>query len=200
MNRKIVLLKNSNFSDDSNTRIIIELKSKCMFIPFCLIVFLISGCLKQPDRNKEINEIEKVINNSIGWFKDKDFDLLYSTMTNSSDLFMYQLDTKSTITSFDEFKKYSVGWQNPKVRYAGHKFIDLKITLSKSGDCAWFHTKLEDCASVNDRPARCFTTRYTGVLEKRDGHWLIVEQHFSLAADEIASDWAQKTAHAPSAD
>jgi len=170
-----------------------------MFLLFALILQLLASCSNGFDRNIETKAIEKTINDNIGWFKDKNFELLYSTMTNGSDLFMFQLDTKSTISGFDEFKKYSMGWQNPDVKYAGHKFIDLKITISKSGDAAWFHTQLEDCAKVSDRPARCFKTRYTGILEKRDGRWLIVEQHFSLAADEIESDWAQRIVHAPGA-
>jgi len=157
----------------------------------------ISWSAAAPGLEAEKKAIAKVIDDNISWFKDKDFDLLYGTMTNGPDLFMYQLDTKSTIRGFDEFEKYSEGWRNPDLRYGGHQFHDLDIRLSRSGDVAWFATRLEDCAIVRDQPARCFTTRYTGVLEKRKGRWLLVQQHFSLPAEKIAEDWAIRTRHAP---
>jgi len=150
-----------------------------------------------PNREGEKQAVAKVVGDNVAWFKDKDFDLLYSTMTNNPDLFMYQLDTKTTIRGFDEFKKYSEGWRNPEVRYGGHRFHDLDIRLSRSGDVAWFATQLEDCAIFKDQPPRCFTTRYTGVLEKRGGRWLLVQQHFSLPAEAIAEDWPSRARHAP---
>jgi ketosteroid isomerase-like protein len=150
-----------------------------------------------PDAETEKRAVARVIDDSIGWFRNKDFALLYSTMSNGPDLFLYQLDTGSTIRGFEEFEKYSEIWRSPDVKYAGHRFEDLRITLSRGGDVAWFSAGLEDCAAVKDRPARCFTTRYTGVLEKRGGRWRIVQAHFSLPAERIAEDWAARTAHAP---
>lgn len=162
--------------------------------------FQAAGCAASPDIDAEKRAIAKVVDDNIGWFRDKDFDLLFSTMTNGPDLFMYQLDTASTIRGFEAMREYSAGWRNPAVRYAGHSFHDLDVTLSRGGDAAWFATQLKDCAAVGDRPARCFTTRYTGVLEKRDDRWLIVQQHFSLPADLVAADWAARTAHPPTED
>lgn len=161
------------------------------------LIFLTLGCNPSPSPEAEKAAVARIIDNNIGWFKDKNFELLFSTMTNGPDLFMVQLDTQSTIRGFEEFKKYSAGWRNPDVKYAGHKFVDLDIRLSQAGDTAWFSAMLEDCAQFKDRPARCFTTRYTGVLEKRAGHWLIVQQHFSLPAELVAEDWAVRTAHPP---
>jgi len=160
-------------------------------------VALPTGCRSGVDAKAEKAAIAKVIDDNIGWFKEKNFDLLFSTTTNGPDLFMFQLDTSSTIRGFTELKKYSAGWRNPEVKYAGHRFRDLDIRLSRSGDTAWFSAMLEDCARVKDRPTRCFTSRYTGVLERRGNRWLIVQQHFSLPAESIAPDWPQRTAHPP---
>jgi ketosteroid isomerase-like protein len=156
-----------------------------------------AACGPRPDPEAEKAAVAKVIDNNIAWFKDKDFDLLFGTYTEGPDLFMYQLDTASTIRGFEEFKKYSEGWKNPDIRYGGHKYHELNIHLSRAGDAAWFEALLEDCAQFKDRPVRCFTTRLTGVLEKRAGRWLIVQQHFSLPAEKIAEDWAARTAHPP---
>lgn len=164
-----------------------------------LAVILTPSCQTKIDPEAEKAAVAKVIDDNIAWFKTKDFPLLYGTYTSGPDLFMYQLDTATTIRGFDAFRAYSEGWKNPDVRYGGHKLHELNIHLGKSGDTAWFEALLEDCAIVKDRPARCFTTRLTGVLEKRDSRWVIVQQHFSLPAEKIAEDWAARTAHPPTA-
>ncbi len=143
----------------------------------------------------EREAIARVIDDNIAWFRNKDFGLLFSTCSNGPDLFLYQLDTATTIRGFEELLKYSEGWKNPDVRYAGHRFHELDIHVSRGGDMAWFEALLEDCSQRKDRPVRCFTSRYTGVLEKRAGRWVIVQQHFSLPAEKIAEDWPSKAAH-----
>lgn len=161
-------------------------------------MFLLMGfTMRPPDREAEKAAVAKVIDSNIAWFKDKNFELLFGTYTDGPDLFMYQLDTKSTIVGFEAFKKHSIGWKNPDVRYAGHRFHELNVHLSQAGDAAWYQALLEDCFQVKDRPAKCFTTRVTGVLEKRAGRWLLVQQHFSLPAEKIAEDWAARCAHPP---
>ena len=160
-------------------------------------VLPVTACAPDVGRDVEERAVVRVLDDNIGWFRDKDFGRLFATMTNGPDLFMYQLDSASTIRGFGQFKKYSEGWRNPEVRYAGHRITDRQIHFSRAGDVSWFSAMLEDCAQVKDRPARCFTTRYTGVLEKRDGRWVLVQQHFSLPADMVATDWAVRTAHPP---
>jgi len=162
-----------------------------------ILTLTLPACSGSRDNNAEKKDVEKVIDDNISWFRGKDFQLLFSTMSNGPDLFMYQLDTRSTIRGFEEFKKYSEDWRDPDLKYAGHRFDDLRVTLSKSGEAAWFSAMLEDCYTYKGGNAKCFTTRYTGVLEKRAGRWLIVQQHFSFPAEKIAPDWAIKTLHPP---
>ena len=176
-------------------------RSSRRLIPLVALGAVLSAaaCGPSPEPEAEKAAVAKVIENNIAWFKSKDFGLLFSTYADGPELFMYQLDTSSTIRGFQEFKKYSEGWKNPEVRYGGHKLHELNVHLSRAGDVSWFEALLEDCAQFKDRPIRCFTTRLTGVLEKRGGRWVIVQQHFSLPADKIAEDWATRTAHPPTA-
>ena len=62
-----------------------------------------AACGPRPDPEAEKAAVAKVIDDNIAWFKDKDFDLLFSTYTDGPDLFMYQLDTASTIRGFEDF-------------------------------------------------------------------------------------------------
>jgi hypothetical protein len=50
---------------------------------------------------------------------------------------------------------------------------------------AWWACILDDLGEWDGRPIGWKDTRWTGVLEKRDGRWLIVQMHFSFAADLV---------------
>jgi len=49
---------------------------------------------------------------------------------------------------------------------------------------AWFFCILDDINEWKGQPATWENTRWTGVLEKRDGRWVTVQQHFSFANDK----------------
>ena len=61
---------------------------------------------------------------------------------------------------------------------------DFRCDFSRGGDVAWFSAILDDCYEWDGRPGCWKDTRWTGVLEKRAGQWLIVQMHFSFAAQD----------------
>ena len=71
------------------------------------------------------------------------------------------------------------GWFKAEV----DEIKDLTINLSRSGDVAWFYCILNDINEWQGQPANWENTRWTGVLEKRDGRWVIMQQHFSFASE-----------------
>jgi ketosteroid isomerase-like protein len=159
-----------------------------MFITLlCISVLLHTPAFAQ-QANPEPEIIAKVIDDSIGWFKTKDFDLLFSTLANDPDLFMFQPGSTGTIRGFEHFKEYSAIFRDPDTKYLRHEISDLNIHISSSGDVAWFSAMLEDCGEFKGQPGCWKDTRWTGVLEKRDGRWVIVQMHFSFAADKVREE------------
>jgi ketosteroid isomerase-like protein len=57
----------------------------------------------------------------------------------------------------------------------------MRINISNSGDVAWYSAILDDFGEWNGKPTAWRNTRWTGVLEKRDERWVIVQMHFSFA-------------------
>jgi len=152
---------------------------------FCHIVlmFLNISCTKIIEKTSEeadIEEIAETINSCIGWFKTKDFNLLFSIVACDS-IFLSVHPTNKTIRGYEQFKKNSEVFKNPEFKYVRHEVKDLTINLSKSGDVAWFYCILDDINEWKGQPANWENTRWTGVLEKRAGLWVIVQQHFSFA-------------------
>ena len=125
--------------------------------------------------------VEKVIHGAIGWAKHKDINLLYSIIANDTSFLEVHPDEK-VVKGFQEFKKAEKFWMNPDFKAIRYEIKDLSINFSNSGDVAWFFCMLDDINEWKGQPANWENTRWTGVLEKRNGKWVIVQQHFSFAS------------------
>lgn len=126
--------------------------------------------------------VEKVIHGSIGWAKNKDINLLYSIIANDTSFLEVHPDEK-VVRGIEEFKKAEKFWMSPEFKAVRYEIKDLTINFSKSGDVAWFFCMLDDINEWKGQPANWENTRWTGVLEKRNGKWIIVQQHFSFASE-----------------
>ena len=143
---------------------------------------IIVGCVNRgniANRELEIKKISKVVDSCIGWFKIKDFELLFSIVANDSNYISVH-PTNNVIKGYEQFKENSEIFKNPAFQYVRHELKDLTINLSQSGDVAWYYCILDDINTWEGQPANLENTRWTGVLEKRDGNWRIVQMHFSF--------------------
>ena len=144
-----------------------------------------TGCKNKEtilNKESEVKEISKVISSCIGWFKTKDFELSFSTVVHDSNYISVH-PTDRVVRGFEQFKKNSEIFKNPDFQYVRHELKDLTINISKSGDVAWFYCILDDINTWKGQPANWENTRWTGVLEKRDEKWVILQQHFSFASE-----------------
>jgi hypothetical protein len=132
--------------------------------------------------NEEKQQVAKTIQNNIGWAKNKDLALLYSTVANDTNYLEVDPDGR-IVKGFEDFRKDEVFWMNPDFKAIRYDIKDLTINFSKSCDVAWFYCMLDDINEWKGKPASWENTRWTGVLEKRNSHWTIVQMHFSFAAD-----------------
>ncbi len=134
------------------------------------------------DIQSETKLIENAINNVFGWAVKKDFNLFFQTIANDSN-FISVTPYKRVKFGFNEVRKDSTFWGSPYFKAIRHEVRELKIQFSRSGDVAWFYCVLDDINEWKGQPANWENTRWTGVLEKRDGRWVIVQQHFSFASE-----------------
>jgi len=147
-----------------------------------IITFNCKDVEKTTNKEPEMKEIARNVSSCIGWFKNKDFNLLFSVVAHDSNYISVH-PTDRVIRGFEQFKKNSEFFKNPDFKYVRHELKDLTINLSRSGDVAWFYCILDDINTRKEQPANWENTRWTGVLEKRDGRWVIVQQHFSFATE-----------------
>lgn len=149
-----------------------------------LAFILIISCAKTSPRDaaQDRKEIARVVGNSITWALDKNSDLLFSSVAQDSAFFIFHPDSASTIVGFDAFKKMvNDFFMQDGFKATGSSIRDMRINISNSGDVAWYSAILDDFGEWNGKPTAWRNTRWTGVLEKRDGRWVIVQMHFSFA-------------------
>lgn len=131
----------------------------------------------------DYKEVEKVIDDSIGWVMNKDRERLLECMAQDENLFYFSPDEGGTIEGFDNFVKLvDTLFMDERFKGVGHEIRDLKINFSRAGDTAWYSCRLDDFNEWNGRPSNWENARWTGTLEKREGRWCIVQMHFSFSA------------------
>ena len=150
---------------------------------------LLSGCgTRTPavDVAAETASIDGVIRSNIQWAMQKDTALLYRTVAHDSALFWYSPDSGGTVRGFDAFKRQVEGlFMNPAFAAVRSDFRDMQIRLSPGGDVAWWSCILDDFNTWQGNPANWENVRWTGVLEKRGGNWVIVQMHFSKSEEAM---------------
>ncbi len=127
--------------------------------------------------------IRKVLHDAFGWALTKNRDLFVSVFSNDEDFFSYFPDSKSTVLGWKQFEGVLDGWMDPRNKASGFEIRNLRITISRSGDVAWFSAFVDDEGEFNGVPWGAKDIRWTGVLEKRQGDWRICQQHMSEAND-----------------
>jgi hypothetical protein len=129
--------------------------------------------------------IAKVITDSICWALTKDRALQESTMAQDENLYVVWTSSDSATRGWKDYVKQFELWMSPRFKATQTEVRDLHVVLSRSGDVAWFNATLDDLGEWDGKPVGAREIRWTGVLEKRNGKWVIVQEHGSEAADKV---------------
>jgi ketosteroid isomerase-like protein len=130
----------------------------------------------------EKEKIARTISSCIGWAKDKNLNLLFSVIAHDED-YISVSPGKRVVKRFEDVQQSVPFWMSPDFKYVRHELKDLEIKFARCGEVAWFYCVLDDINTYKGEPASWENTRWTGVVEKRDGKWVIVQQHFSFSSE-----------------
>ncbi len=144
-----------------------------------------AGSSNQTSPQNEKDVIAKVIKDSICWALTKDRALADSTMAQDEDLFYFWTGSTHTVAGWKQHQKTFETFMDPRFKAVRTEVRDLRVHLSRSGDVAWYSATLDDVVEWDGKRGGGENIRWTGVLEKREGKWLIVQMHASLAADKV---------------
>ena len=132
--------------------------------------------------------IEQTVYDSIAWALTKDRARLESIIAHDDDYFSFHPGGLDGVHGYTQFERGFELWMDPRFEATSTDVRQFRCSLSRSGEVAWFSAILDDCYTWDGEPGCWKDTRWTGVLEKRDGQWLIVQMHFSFASDRGDSE------------
>jgi ketosteroid isomerase-like protein len=162
--------------------------SRLPLVFICLLIISLGGCntmKSELDISAEKAEISRVIHASIGWAMNKDKELVFGVFADDPELFWFSPRDDGTVHGYKAFVDMTEGFfMHEDFKAVRYEIRELSINLSRSGDAAWYHARLDDYNEWKGQPANWENVRWTGVLEKRGGRWVIVQMHFSDASDK----------------
>ena len=127
--------------------------------------------------------IEGTVTDSIAWALTKDRARLESIIAHDDDYFSFHPNGLTGVHGYAQFESGFDLWMDPRFEATRTDVRDFRSHVSSSGDVAWFSAILDDCYIWDGEPGCWKDTRWTGVLERRDGRWQIMQMHFSFASD-----------------
>jgi ketosteroid isomerase-like protein len=151
-----------------------------------LVLVLAAPAPADPLPDDDRREIAQIVHDTIGWALTKDRARLESIIAHDEDYFSYHPEGLDGVRGYQQFLRGFDIWMDDRFVATEFDVRNLRIHLAESGDVAWFSAILDDCYEWDGQPGCWRDTRWTGVLERRDGRWVVMQNHFSFAADQVA--------------
>jgi ketosteroid isomerase-like protein len=144
----------------------------------------------------ERRQVERVIRASIEWAVTKDTTLLYGSFADDPALFWFSPDDAGTVRGIAAFRQQVEEiFLDPAFTAVSSEFRELDVQFSRAGDVAWYSCRLDDRNTCNGQPSNWEDVRWTGVLERREDGWKIVQMHFSYSVEAMRE--SQRAAQPP---
>ena len=136
------------------------------------------------DRKSDLLLIEEAVTNSICWAMDKDTVKLYGSLVQDSSLFILNPDS-SFVFGFEGIRNLvENSWMDDRFKATQCLISNMRIDIAECGKAAWYYCVVNDISEWDGQESGWKNTRWTGVLEKQDKNWRIVQMHFSFAAGQ----------------
>ncbi len=162
-------------------------------VPFLLLLiplFLIQCTPKKEkvDIQKELSEIRTVLEKYQLANENEDFGICEEIWSTRDDIILIGTDRDEKLMGWKEIekaiKKQHISFENTLITIS-----DQEIRLNETGNTAWFSECLNFNFIYNEQAMSYEGIRFTGVLEKTDDRWKLVQGHLSIPADiDIAKE------------
>lgn len=145
-------------------------------IAACLIIY---SCSSKTNPVDEEPKIKVIIDDFKKFWETKDTSILYRIMAHNSDMVNFGSDANEVFIGWNALRD-SVQKLLPMIDKLKINIKDQKIKVGPSSDVAWFSEIWDWDFIFSGQPVNLPNQRLTGVLEKRNGYWVIVQFHNSV--------------------
>lgn len=124
-------------------------------------------------------EIEQAIHKFFHSMDVQDFDLMKEVTAQKEDMVHIGTDTDEIWRGWSELNEATLE-QFENLQFYKASIRDLSIHLSDTGKVAWYFHLLDAKIKSKTNVQTWKGARFTGVLEKTDRNWQIVQTHVSI--------------------
>ncbi|SMO47305.1 nuclear transport factor 2 family protein [Fodinibius sediminis] len=132
-----------------------------------------------PAISKMKNEIRATIEQFFTALDKQEFKLMNNIIAHDTEMVHIGTDRDEIWKGWQVLRTATVE-QFKELEYYDADIKNLQINLSDTGQVAWYAHLLDARIKSNGREHRWLDARFTGVLEKRNGQWVLVQTHVSL--------------------
>lgn len=118
----------------------------------------------------------------------EDVALMSRLMAHDADMVCFGTDASERWVGWDALKA-SVELQFAAFENTKITVRDQVVKVGPSGDVAWFTEVMDWDLTAGGEPVKLEGARISGVLEKRDGAWVMVQFHTSLPVAGQAAEY-----------
>ncbi len=155
------------------------MKNYLLFTLIALMMITVS-CKEKVNKSEEKAKIRLVLENHVIANETKNIDLIGEIWAPREDVIIFGTASDEKLVGWNEIKA-TFKKQFEMFEQAYLSISDQSISIGDDGNTAWFSQKMDYNYTTVDGDAKRFEgVRFTGVLEKIDGQWLIVQSHLSI--------------------
>lgn len=143
------------------------------------VMLWMSACAQKVDIEAEKAKVKSVVDQFEQVWETKDMELLSKIMAHDADMVNFGTDAAEHFIGWEALKG-SVEKMFPSIDNIKITVKDQAIKVHPSGQVAWFSEVWDWDLVVEGQPVHSEGQRFTGVLEKRNGNWIIVQFHNSV--------------------
>lgn len=135
--------------------------------------------MKNFDLATEKTSVKKVIDQFAEFWQTHDMEVFSKIMAHDGDMVNYGSDTSEHFIGWKDLKD-SVEKMLPSLQDTKITVQDQVIRIVSEGNVAWFSEVWDWNLKMGGNPVQINGQRLTGVLENRNGNWVIVQFHNSV--------------------
>lgn len=146
-----------------------------------VVLLMICGCTQEIDIEKEKAQVNTVLDQLIQSTETKDMELTSKIYAHDSDMVTFGTDSAERIVGWESLKEV----MQEQFSATGDSEFTVKdqvVKVNHSGNAAWFSEVIDWTLDFEDQTMKMEGLRVTGVLEKRNENWVIVQLHYSMPA------------------
>ncbi|WP_242095128.1 nuclear transport factor 2 family protein [Aestuariivivens sediminicola] len=143
------------------------------------ILCLLFSCTPKVDSGTEKTNVIEAINRLYQSFEDKDIDLMSEVMAHDESMLSFGTSISDLHNSWSEWRNNHIAQFEAfdKAKITSKK---MNVYLSHNSHVAWFADVSDWILIIDNENIQMNDIRITGVLEKRNNSWKIVQIHASV--------------------